>query len=278
MKIGLFGINFGVLGEVDAMTRVARHAEAAGLESVWTGEHVVLPDPRVPPSPASPQTPFLDPAVALGHIAAVTERILLGTGIIILPQRNPLVLAKELATVDVVSKGRLIFGLGVGYLEPEFRALGAPFAERGAVTDECIDVLRALWTMEKPSFDGRHFRFDGIDAQPRPVQQPHPPIVIGGTSRRAAIRAAVRGDGWYGFLTDLEATRRALGWIEAHLGQRGEELGEVEISVTPPPPVTADTLEQYAEIGVHRIVALPRVRSLDKMLRFVDDLAPLADS
>src|SRR5687768_13009481 len=123
MKIGLFGINFGVAADAEAMIKIARTAEAAGIESVWTGEHVVLPDPRVPPSPSDPQTPFLDPAVALGHIAAHTERLRLGTGVIILPQRNPVVLAKELTSVDVVSKGRLIFGLGAGYLEPEFRAL-----------------------------------------------------------------------------------------------------------------------------------------------------------
>ena len=114
MKIGLFGINFGLCGDVDAMVRVARHAEESELESLWTGEHVVLPDPQAPPSPAAPRTPFLDPSVALGHLAAVTTRAKLATGIIILPQRNPVELAKELASVDVVSNGRLIFGLGAG--------------------------------------------------------------------------------------------------------------------------------------------------------------------
>ncbi|MEE2778222.1 MAG: LLM class F420-dependent oxidoreductase [Acidobacteriota bacterium] len=275
MRIGLFGINMGALGDPDAMIQVARHAESAGLDSVWTGEHIVLPDPRVSPSPARPQTPFLDSAVALAHIAGATETLLLGTGIIILPQRNPLVLAKELATVDVVSKGRLLFGLGVGYLEPEFRALGAPFEERGAVTDECIDVLRALWTMESPAYEGQHFSFSGIDAQPRPVQQPYPPVIVGGTSKRAAARAARRGDGWYGFMTDLEATARILAWIEEHRGERQEGLGEIEISVSPPPPVTVETLEQYAELGVHRIIAVPSARAVNDMLAAVDDLQNL---
>src|SRR5258705_11310540 len=190
MKIGLFGINFGVAGDVDAMVTIAKAAEATGLESVWTGEHVVLPEPRVAPSPSDPQTPFLDPAVALSHIAAHTERIRLGTGVIILPQRNPVVLAKELTSVDAVSKGRLIFGLGAGYLEPEFRAIGAPFEERGAVTDEAVEAIKALWTMEKPVYRGRFFSFEGIDSQPRPVQKPHPPIVVGGMSRKGARRAA----------------------------------------------------------------------------------------
>ena len=274
MKIGLFGINMGVLGNVDAMVRAAQHAEAAGLDSVWTGEHIVLPDPRVAPSPAEPQTPFLDSSVALGHLAAVTEKTLLGTGIIIVPQRNPLVLAKELTTVDVVSKGRLLFGLGAGYLEPEFDAIGSDFSQRGAITDECIDVLRALWTMDNPAFEGRHFRFSGVDAQPRPVQKPHPPIIIGGMSKRAAVRAARRGDGWYGFMTDVEATRRSIGWIEEHRDERPTDLGSPEISVSPPAAINRETIEQYAEVGVHRLVAVLRARNLDETLAAIDEMAP----
>jgi probable F420-dependent oxidoreductase len=282
MKIGLFGINFGLCADPAAMGRVARAAEEAELESVWTGEHVVLPDPQAPPSPAAPRTPFLDPSVALAHLAAVTTRIRLATGIIILPQRNPVELAKELASVDAVSNGRLIFGLGAGYLEAEFRALGANYEERGAVTDEAIDALRALWTQPKPRFEGRYFRFAGIDAHPRPVQKPHPPIVIGGMSRPAARRAAARGDGWYGFYTNPESTARSLGWIRdaTAAGLRPASLGALEITVTPPPPVTLDLVKQYAELGVHRLVGtLPGFagpRDIDGMLRFVDELAELA--
>jgi probable F420-dependent oxidoreductase len=277
MKIGLFGINFGVAGDVEAMIRIATAAEAAGLESVWTGEHVVLPDPRVPPSPSPPQTPFLDPLVALGHVAAHTHRVRLGTGVIILPQRNPVVLAKALASVDVVSRGRLIFGLGSGYLEPEFRAVGAPFAARGPYTDEAIDVLKALWTMEKPAHAGRFFSFASVDAQPRPVQKPHPPIVVGGMSRNAARRVARRGNGWYGFLTDVAATRRMGGWIRAAIaaGDRPAALGDVEVSVTPAPPVTRDVVKQYEDAGVHRLIGFRNSRSLDDALRLVDELAAL---
>src|SRR6059036_2251022 len=194
MKFGLFAINMGPCSDPVTAVRVAQAAEAAGFESVWTGEHIVLPDPdpQVPASPVphgighqsrrrlaqhlDPKSALLDPAVSLAFVAAHTQRVKLGTGIIILPQRNPVELAKELASVDVVSGGRLIFGLGAGYLEPEFRALGANYEQRGAVTDEAIDALRALWTQEKPSFSGRYFRFSGIDAHPRPVQKPHPPI------------------------------------------------------------------------------------------------------
>jgi probable F420-dependent oxidoreductase len=277
MKIGLFGINFGVAGDAEAMVRIAKHSEEAGLESLWTGEHVVLPEPRVRPSPSDPQTPFLDPAVALSHIAAHTTRIRLGTGIIILPQRNPLVLAKELASLDVVSKGRLIFGLGAGYLEPEFRALGAPFEQRGAVTDESIQVLKALWTMDLPVHKGEFFSFEGINAYPRPVQKPHPPIVVGGVSTHGARRAVRYGNGWYGFLTDLEATRRCLGWIEEQIasGERPPNLGELEISVTPPPPVTKDVVRRYEELGVHRLIPYFAARTIDDALRFIDELSAL---
>jgi probable F420-dependent oxidoreductase len=278
MKIGFFGINFGLAGNADAMISIAKAAEAAGVESVWTGEHVVLPDPRVPPSPSHPQTPFLDPAVGLGHIAAHTTRLRLGTGVIILPQRNPIVLAKELASVDVVSKGRLIFGLGAGYLEPEFRALGAPFEERGAVTDEAIEAIKALWTMEKPAYKGRFFSFEGIDSQPRPVQKPHPPIVVGGMSRSGARRAARYGNGWFGFLTDIEATARSLEWIEGYIadGLRPAELGGVEISVTPPMRLTREVVDRYEEIGVHRLIPVSAATTIDEAIRFVGNLGEIA--
>lgn len=277
MKIGFFGINVGVAGDTDAMIRIAQAVEAAGLESVWTGEHVVLPDPRVAPSPSEPQTPFLDPAIALSHIAGHTSRIRLGTGVIILPQRNPVVLAKELASVDVVSNGRLIFGLGAGYLEPEFRAIGAPFDERGAVTDESIEVLKALWTMEKPAYEGRFFSFTRVDAQPRPVQKPHPPIVVGGMSRVAARRAARYGNGWYGFATDVDATARSLRWIEEYVakGERPSDLGDIEISVTPPVRLTAEVADRYEEIGVHRLIPGANARTVDDVLRVVDKLGEI---
>lgn len=197
---------------------------------------------------------------------------------IILPQRNPVVLAKELASVDLVSKGRLIFGLGAGYLEPEFRALGAPFEDRGAVTDEAIEAIKALWTMEKPAYKGRFFSFEGIDSQPRPVQKPHPPIVVGGMSRNAARRAARCGNGWYGFLTDIESTARSIEWIHGYVanGVRPAELGEVEISVTPPMRLTPEIVDRYEEIGVHRLIPVTNAATLDEVLRFADQIAEIA--
>ena len=277
MKFGVFGINTGACARPETAAKVARAAEAAGFDSVWTAEHVVLPDPQVPPSPAAPQFPLLDPAVALAFLAAHTQRIKLATGIIILPQRNPVVLAKELASVDVLSNGRLIFGLGAGYLKPEFDALGASFADRGARTDEAIDALRALWTQPKPSFSGRSVRFSGIDAQPRPVQKPHPPIVVGGTSPSALRRAVLRGNGWYGFLRDVANAKADLAGLAAARAQvpRPDSWGPLEISITPPPKLDEATARAYAELGVDRLVLLLPGRGEDEALGFIAQTEPL---
>src|SRR5437762_9070854 len=197
MKFGLFACNMGPCVDPKVAARVARAAEAAGFESLWAGEHVVLPDPQVPPSPMAPQDPALDPLLALAWAAAHSTMLRLATGIVILPQRNPVVLAKQVASLDVLSAGRVTLGVGVGYLEPEFRAIGADFENRGAVTDEYLDAMDRLWYDEHPAFHGRFADFAGIDAYPRPVQRPIP-IVIGGHTKRAYRRAVARGGGWYG--------------------------------------------------------------------------------
>jgi probable F420-dependent oxidoreductase len=272
MRLGLFGINTGPCADPEVAARVAAAAELAGFESVWTGEHVVLPDPQAPPSPAPPDLPMLDPAVALAFLAAGTRTLRLGTGIVILPQRNPLVLAKELASVDVVSGGRLVFGLGAGYLQAEFDALGASFGDRGARTSEAIEVVRALWTQESPSFEGRFWTFSGIQAYPRPLQRPHPPIVVGGHSPPAYRRAVAQGDGWYGFALDVDATRAALRGLEhaAEAGDRPAERAPLEIGVTPSVPLDRDTVKRFEDLGVDRLVPILRGRSADELVAFVE--------
>ena len=272
MKFGLYGINTGPCSDPDVASRVAKAAEAAGFDSVWTAEHVVLPDPQAPPSPAPPQMKLLDPAVALSFLAAHTTRLLLATGIIILPQRNPVVLAKELASVDRLSKGRLVFGLGAGYLKPEFQALGVPFGDRGKRTDEYIEAIVALWTQEKPEYKGEYVAFGGIQANPHPVQKPHPPIVVGGMSPSGLRRAARYGNGWYGFALDLDATRHALEGLRAAEQRfaRSAALGRLEITVTPTGAVDADAARAYQALGVDRLVLLNPGRNADDQLRFVE--------
>jgi probable F420-dependent oxidoreductase len=275
VKLGLFGINFGPCASPELAARVARAAEDAGFESVWTGEHVVLPDPQAPPSPAPPQTPMLDPAVALAHLAGRTQRIRLATGIIILPQRNPLVLAKELASVDVVSGGRLIFGLGSGYLKAEFDALGVSFARKGARTSEAIEVIRALWTQEKPSFRGEFWSFSGIQAMPHPLQKPHPPIVVGGHSPGAFRRAVSQGDGWYGFALDLARASECIAGLEKARAEveRPARLGALEIGLTPSIPLDRDAVRRFEDLGVSRLVPIARGRSESELLAFVEETA-----
>jgi probable F420-dependent oxidoreductase len=275
LKIGVFGINTGPCADPETAAKVARAAEAAGFESVWTGEHVVLPDPQAPPSPAPPRHPMLDPAVALAFLAAHTRALRLATGIIILPQRNPVVLAKELASVDVLSEGRLICGVAAGYLKPEFEAVGVRFDDRGARCDEYIDVLRELWTAEQPRFAGKTVRFAGIDAHPRPVQKPHPPLVVGGTSRAAFARAVGRGNGWYGFLRDLATTEADLAGLAAAEREhaRPAALGALEVSITPPPRTDLDLARRYQDLGVDRLVLLPHARDLGTLLRWLDETA-----
>jgi probable F420-dependent oxidoreductase len=244
----------------ETMTRIGRMAEDAGFDSLWAGEHVVLPDPRVPPSPMEPEDPILDPIVALTFLAAHTRTVRLGTGIIILPQRNPLVLAKELASLDVLSGGRLIVGLGVGYLEPEFRALGVPFADRGPRADEYLAAMRAIWSEASPAYQGQFVSFAGVQARPRPLQQPHPPIVVGGNTPPAFRRAVEQAHGWYGFALDLEATEQAIGGLRRALERyrRPPELGELEINVTPRGALDEAAMERFGALGVHRLILLPR--------------------
>ena len=265
MKIGFFGVNTGIYSDPECSARIACAAEEAGYESVFSCEHVVLVDPRQAPSPLPPHSRQLDQAVTLAFMAAHTRRLRLGTGIVILPQRNPVILAKALASLDVLSAGRLLVGVGVGYVQGEFDAIGVPFEERGPRTSEHIEAMRALWTQEKPSFQGRFSAFSGIQSLPRPVQSPHPPILVGGLSKPALRRAVAQGNGWFGFNTDLEATATAIRGLDAAAREvdRPAALGPLEISATPPPgDIDLDLLRAYEDLGVTRIVVMRSARDM----------------
>src|SRR5262249_37358862 len=271
MKFGLFGINTGLCAFPKCAAAVARAAEDAGFESVWTGEHVIVPDPQVPPSPVAAEYPMLDPAVSLAFIAAHTTRIRLGTGIIILPQRNPVVLAKELASVDVLSNGRLIFGIGIGYLKPEFEAIGAPFDHKGPRTEEFLAAMIAMWSKEKPEYRGRFVSFGGVNAMPRPVQKPHPEVVFGGHTKDAYGRAARLAKGWFGFALDHEGTAKCIEGLKAACKEAGRRFEDLEISVTPRGRVDLDSAKKYASLGVHRLIMLHRARDEQELLKFVGE-------
>jgi probable F420-dependent oxidoreductase len=271
--IGLFAVNSHACASPDAAARVAALAESLGYDSLWAGEHVVVPSPRVPPSPMEPDEPILDPLVALAHLAAHTEHVLLGTGVIILPQRNPLVLAKQVASLDVLSQGRLILGIGVGYLEPEMTAVGVPMEGRGSRADEYLAAMRALWEQEAPTHRGRHTQFEAVDAHPRPSQRPLP-VVIGGHTRAAHRRAARDADGWYGFMLGLRAVAEQRRLMQAAVAEAGRER-PLHVSVTPARRLDRDVVGAYAELGVDRLIVAPPVGlSLDELIEFVEHNAP----
>lgn len=261
MKFGLHSVNLHTCSYPDAAARLARAAEAAGFESLWTADHIVLPDPPLPGRPMAPDMRLLDPIVSLTFLAAHTSRIRLATGVIILPQRQAVVLAKQLASLDVLSNGRLVFGLGVGWCEPEMRASGAPFSERGRVADDYLAAMRAVWTQAKPVHHGKYVSFDGVQAMPRPVQTPLP-VVVGGRTPPAYRRAVTQGQGWYGFGMDVEETRKSIAALgdAAKKSQRPAELGKLEISITPPGFDIPDKALQdaYAAAGVDRLIVRPR--------------------
>ena len=258
MRFGLFGINFGHCADPALQLRVAQAAEQVGFESIWTGEHVAMPI-RDNPVPIAPETPILDSLVTLMRVAAVTRRIRLGTGILVLPHHNPVLLAKALTSLDVLSEGRLIAGFAAGYVEPEFRALGVRFTHRGAITDEYLDAIRALWTEEVPRFQGRFAAFADIRCEPKPRQRPHPPIVIGGQAPPALTRAARVGDGWYGFaLTVAQAAE-----IVVELRRLRTDLGRArlpfDISLTTFEPLTPALVAEAEAAGIDRLILFPTV-------------------
>jgi probable F420-dependent oxidoreductase len=260
MRFGLFGINFGACADPERQRAVALAAEEAGFESIWTGEHVALPRHDNPvPIPAA--TPFLDSIVSLTVVAAVTKRLRLGTGILVLPHHNPVLVAKALASLDVVSGGRLIAGFASGYVEAEFRAIGADFHRRGALTDEYLAAIRTLWTSDEPSFSGRFVRFDGICFEPKPRQQPHPPIVVGGHSAPALRRAARAGDGWYGYGLTVDAATPLVEELRRLRAASPRAAEPLEISLTTFEPLTTELVARAAAAGVDRLVVMPMVRA-----------------
>ncbi|HKA14969.1 MAG TPA: LLM class F420-dependent oxidoreductase [Myxococcota bacterium] len=265
------------------IARVAARAEALGFESVWVPEHLVLPvrlDTPYPYSedgraPFTPDTPILDPLLLLTHIAAATSRIRLGTNIFVLPLRHPIVAARLAMTLDVLSGGRLYLGIGVGWLEQEFRAVGVDFATRGTRTRECVMALRALWTQAEPEFHGRFFDFGPLKFEPKPVQKPHPPILFGGESDAALRRAAALGDGWYGVAHDPVSARKRVEALRALRAEAGRADAPFEVTVGHGGgPVDAGVLERYADAGVDRVSVLPWSRGRDA----IEKLEELAES
>jgi probable F420-dependent oxidoreductase len=246
---------------------VARLAEDLGFESLWVGEHVAVPYeasggyPGGKP-PFRPDSHFVEPFSALAYLAGVTTRVRLGTGVAIFPIRAPIHLARQIATVDVVSCGRLSLGIGVGWLRDEFEIAQAPWDRRGARLDECLQILDALFNEERPGHHGEFYEMPEIGFEPKPIQRPHPPFLIGGGSEAALRRAARIGDGWYGGGGTPE---QAAEWVRRLADMRAEAGREGDFEITMisgwGAGFDADLVAGYEAAGVHRLVVTPWERS-----------------
>jgi probable F420-dependent oxidoreductase len=270
MKFGIMFANVGPYVEPDMAAAFGRIAEEHGIDSLWAVEHVVVPSDYESQYPYSPsgrmpgpeESPIPDPLIWLTWVGAATTTLRLATGILILPQRNPVILAKELATLDVLSKGRVELGVGVGWLREEFDALGVPFEGRGARTDEYIEALRTLWRDEEPCFEGEYARFDRAKCYPKPPQGTIP-IHVGGHTQAAARRAGRLGDGFFpGRSTDDDLVP-LLDAMRGSAEDAGRDPDAIE--VTAGGVLDLDGVRRFAEYGVDRIVLPPLGFDLDTL-------------
>ena len=293
MQIGYFSVGIGPTVNPEWVRTVATTAERLGFSSIWAPEHVVLLDQyasKYPYStgkfPAPTDTPIADPFTTLAYAAACTNKIRLATGICLVPEHNPLVLAKTVATVDRLSNGRFIFGVGVGWLAEEFEALGVPFERRGQRTREYVDVMRKLWTERSSSHQGEFVKFTNVLSYPKPVSNKGVPVWFGGESNPALRRVAEYGDGWIGFNLLPDQAAEKVKRIEELLEINGRKRSDVKLAVSPyTNPIKSDDLKRYRDAAVEEVVLLGLGRSrteqdviarLEQMAReFVEPAAKL---
>ena len=286
MEIGIHLPHIGPLATREGITAFAKLAEEYEFDSLWVSDHVVMPrklSSRYPYSPdgnfpVPPDVPFLEPLSTLLFAAAVTERVKLGTTILVIPMRNPIVTAKQLASLDVLSGGRLIVGVGTGWMEEEFQMLGAPFARRGARTDEYIKLFKALWTEENPSFQGKFWQIDEVGFAPKPLQRPHPPIWTGGHSAPALRRAGRLADGWHAAYVGADLLREQYQEVQRHAQEAGRDPSSVALSIRTrlplnDPPAAIDQIQALRDVGASHIVVEVFTAELEEARSLMDVLA-----
>jgi len=264
MKIGYFAVGIGPTVEPERIKTIAVNAERLGFASVWAPEHVVLLErytSKYPYSsgefPMPTDTPIGDPFTTLAYIAACTSAIKLGTGICLVPEHNPLVLAKTVATLDRLSGGRFILGVGVGWLAEEFGALGIPWERRAQRTREYIEVMRKLWREPKSSYAGEFVSFQGVQSFPKPTNGSSVPVWFGGESGPALRRTAEYGDGWLGFNLLPDEAAAKIRRIEELLRSAGRKRSDVHLAVSPAAkPIKPDDLKRYRDAGTDEVAVL----------------------
>ena len=280
MDVGV-AIPFSHRTPVDYIAAAARHLEEVGFASIWAPEHVLFfpeyassypysEDGRIPGNPDG----ILDPFSALTYVAAHTSRIRLGTGICLVPQRQPVYTAKMVADLDYLSGGRFEFGVGIGWLREEFDNLQMSFRARASRCAEYIDAMKALWTQEVSSFEGPTVQLAPCYMNPKPVQKPHPPILFGGESEPAMRRVVTQGDGWYAFNLDPDAARAGFERLDAKLREAGRDPASVRRYVgAGGQRVTPDIAAAYRDAGVDQLVLGLFATNVDDLKRRADRLA-----
>jgi len=281
MDVGVFVPLGNGNATAEILRAVGHEVEDRGFESIWVPEHVVLFDDYESQYPYSPDGKFpggaesgmLEPLQALTYLAAVTDRVRLGTGICLVPQRNPVYTAKAVTDLDNLSGGRVDFGVGVGWLREEFEAVAMPFEHRGRRTDEHLQVMKALWCDEVSEFHGELYDLDPCRMYPKPVQAPHPPIHVGGESDAAMRRVARHGQGWFSFDRLPEQLPGPLARLDAALAAEGRSRADIVLSVSPYfNAVTPELVAQYREMGVDRLIVVCLAFDVDTLRSQLDDL------
>jgi probable F420-dependent oxidoreductase len=282
MKIGLIPVNL-VFPAGEQIIDFARQAEAAGVESLWTFEHVVVPldyESKYPYDKsgkmgATPESNFVDPLITLSAIAAATSSIRLGTGVNILSQSNPMYMAKQAASLDFMSNGRFMLGVGIGWLQEEFRAMGVPFERRGARFDDYVEAMRKVWSGEVVEHQSDFIDWSGFKSYPVPVQSPFP-VIIGGATGKIYQRIARHGNGWYAPTRSVDDLAPRLDELRSACAEEGRDYGELEITAMWTLRGGLDELRAYEDLGVARlnipIQALGEANPADALGRLHDDV------
>jgi len=284
MDIGCHLPNQGPLATREALDTFARAADARGVASLWVSDHVIFPRTATGSYPGGrfphpPDKPYLEPVITLTAAAMCTTRARLGASVFILGHRHPVVMAKMLTSIDALSQGRLIVGVGVGWWKEELTILGAPFHQRGKQADEALKVFKALWTQDNPKFEGEFFRFSDVGFAPKPVQKPHPPIWVGGDSPGAFRRVATLGDGWHATSKTPAQFKEALGRLRAACEAARRPFESVELSLRyglsddllkQGTQAIVDALAEYKRLGLTHIVLEFRRDDLGRMLEILD--------
>jgi probable F420-dependent oxidoreductase len=279
MDIGVFSYNDDF---VMHPVPFAKALEERGFESVWYGEHTHIPASRATPYPLGGELPkeyihMMDPLVSLGAVAAATEKLKLGTGVCLVIERDVITLAKEIATLDILSGGRVLFGIGGGWNREEMENHGIPFDRRFRVLREKVEALKALWTQDEASYEGKYVSFDRVWSYPKPLQAPHPPVLAGFYSEHGRKRVARYCDGWMPLDAVIDDIPSAVADVQRLMEEQGRDPSTLDLSIWTTPGIDPDESKfaELQEAGVQRVVVFAPVANSDVVLPFLDRYAKI---